>query len=132
MSLFCNANILFRCPSSPSAEVTESSLPHQPHALHDANLLQDHPQGITIFFYKCSIARSAEYFIHKIQLNDLLLSRLATGPQELDILEWMTRVALELIGQGGLGYSFETLEDGRTNRYTTAVKMLLYVLPLIS
>ncbi|EIM90577.1 cytochrome P450 [Stereum hirsutum FP-91666 SS1] len=58
------------------------------------------------------------------KLNDLLSSRLANGPQELDILEWMTRVALELIGQGGLGYSFETLEEGKTNRYTTAVKML--------
>lgn len=131
MSLFLDANILFRRSSSPSAEVAESSLPHQPHALHDADLLQDHPQGISILFSKCFPASLTDFPTHKIQLNDLLSSRLANGPQELDILEWMTRVALELIGQGGLGYSFETLEEGKTNRYTTAVKMLLYVFPLL-
>ncbi|KAJ3511914.1 hypothetical protein NLJ89_g3825 [Agrocybe chaxingu] len=32
----------------------------------------------------------------------------------LDVLEWNTRLALELIGQSGLGYSFDTLEEGST------------------
>lgn len=39
----------------------------------------------------------------------------------------MTRIALELIGQGGLGYSFETLDERKSNRYAEAVKMLLHV-----
>jgi len=33
---------------------------------------------------------------------------------QIETLSWMTRVALELIGQGGLGYSFDPLtEDGK-------------------
>jgi len=45
------------------------------------------------------------------------------GPQELDMLHWLSRVALEYIGQGGLGYSFEDFDDnGSPNEYTRAVK----------
>ncbi|KAA1467366.1 cytochrome P450 [Dentipellis sp. KUC8613] len=40
---------------------------------------------------------------------------------ELDILEWMTRLSLELVGQGGLGYSFGTLNDAQ-NEYTQSLK----------
>ena len=52
-------------------------------------------------------------------------SKLTDGPQELDILEWMSRVALEIVGQAGLGYSFDALDEGKSNRYSSAVKMLL-------
>ncbi|KAG6847188.1 hypothetical protein H0H93_009609, partial [Arthromyces matolae] len=31
---------------------------------------------------------------------------------QIDILHWMTRAALEMIGQSGLGYSFDTLIEG--------------------
>ncbi|PPQ98755.1 phosphatase sit4 [Panaeolus cyanescens] len=40
-----------------------------------------------------------------------LEKKVANGPVEIDMLSWMTRVALELIAQSGLGYSFDTLED---------------------
>lgn len=40
----------------------------------------------------------------------------------------MSRTALELIGQSGLGYSFDSLEDGATpHRYSQAVKMFMCV-----
>ncbi|EIM87128.1 cytochrome P450 [Stereum hirsutum FP-91666 SS1] len=58
------------------------------------------------------------------QLEDVLKAKVTSGPQEIDVLDWMTRVALELIGQGGLGYSFETLDETKSNRYAAAVKML--------
>ena len=32
------------------------------------------------------------------------------------MMNWMTRVALELIGQGGLGYSFDPLVTDSANR----------------
>lgn len=51
--------------------------------------------------------------------------KLANGPQEIDVKEWMTRVALEIVGQSGLGYSFETLDETKSNQYAAAVKMLL-------
>jgi hypothetical protein len=40
----------------------------------------------------------------------------------------MTRTALELIGQSGLGYSFDPLtEDGNDHIFTKSVKELVYV-----
>ncbi|KAF8968134.1 cytochrome P450 [Flammula alnicola] len=34
------------------------------------------------------------------------------SPWQVDVVSWMTRLALELIGQSGLGYTFDTLEEG--------------------
>ncbi|KAG5650152.1 hypothetical protein H0H81_000518 [Sphagnurus paluster] len=52
--------------------------------------------------------------------------QVADGPQEIDILRWMTRAALEMIGQSGLGYSFDSLEDNQSeSAYTKFVKELL-------
>jgi len=33
------------------------------------------------------------------------------GSKEVDVLHWMSRTALELIGQSGMGYSFDSLAD---------------------
>jgi hypothetical protein len=38
-----------------------------------------------------------------IQLRDAIALKLKDGPQDIDILHWTSRVALELIGQSGLG-----------------------------
>ena len=46
----------------------------------------------------------------------------ATG--EVDILGWLGRAALELIGQGGLGYSFDPLEADMDDGYGHALKQL--------
>ncbi|KAJ3928193.1 MAG: cytochrome P450 [Lentinula lateritia] len=47
------------------------------------------------------------------KLESALKNRLQAGPstQEVEILSWMGRTALELIGQAGLGYSFDPLAD---------------------
>ncbi|CAA7268267.1 unnamed protein product [Cyclocybe aegerita] len=48
------------------------------------------------------------------------------GDQEIDIIEWMTRLALELIGQSGLGVTFDPLAEGtEPHAYGQASKMLL-------
>ena len=51
----------------------------------------------------------------------------ADGPKELEIMDWMTRISLEVVGQGGLGYSFETLDDIKVkeNQYAIAAKQLV-------
>lgn len=47
----------------------------------------------------------------------------------LDIHYWISRAALEIIGQAGLGYSFENLDDeNATTEYARAVKDLLSVI----
>ena len=43
------------------------------------------------------------------------------------MLAWMGRTALELIGQAGLGYSFDPLVEESADEFAVAVKMLQYV-----
>jgi len=51
-----------------------------------------------------------------------------TAKTEIDILKWMNYTALDLIGEAGLGYSFNSL-SGLPNEYNTAIKSLVWVLP---
>ena len=39
---------------------------------------------------------------------------------------WMSRAALEYIGQGGLGYSFDALDENKTNKYSEVVREFRY------
>ena len=56
------------------------------------------------------------------QLRDAVAAQVAEGPQTVDMLRWMTRAALEIVGQGGLGHSFDPLlEDPNTN-YAESMK----------
>ncbi|KAF8809815.1 cytochrome P450 [Phlegmacium glaucopus] len=58
------------------------------------------------------------------KLRDAFAHRTKDGPREIDVLSWMARTALELIGQSGLGYSFDPLtEDGVPHPYSTAAKL---------
>ena len=41
------------------------------------------------------------------------------------MLDWFGRTALELIGQGGIGYSFDTLEKPVSNAFGNSIKKLL-------
>ncbi|CCL99518.1 uncharacterized protein FIBRA_01536 [Fibroporia radiculosa] len=61
--------------------------------------------------------------------------QVASGPQEIDMLNWMSRTALELIGQGGLGYSFDPLVEDVKNDYGDALKSIVpnlgKILPMV-
>ncbi|KAF4577459.1 cytochrome P450-dit2 [Pleurotus pulmonarius] len=43
----------------------------------------------------------------------------------VDMSEWMSRIALETVGQAVLGYSFDPLDSRQSNPYTAAVKELI-------
>jgi len=60
--------------------------------------------------------------VHK--LRDAIAARVTDDPREIDMLHWMGRTALEIIGQGGLGYSFDTLIDDKDDAYGFAMKSL--------
>lgn len=60
-------------------------------------------------------------------MKEAIASRLQDEPTEVDILGWMGRTALELVGQGGLGYSFDPLVRDNTDEYGEAVKLFLSV-----
>lgn len=54
-----------------------------------------------------------------------MLKEVGTSAAEVNLLDWMGRTALELIGQGGLGYSFDPLVTNQSNAYGEALKALL-------
>ncbi|KAF5343006.1 hypothetical protein D9758_013693 [Tetrapyrgos nigripes] len=65
------------------------------------------------------------------QLEDGLSSKFKdeNAPQEIEILSWMSRTALELVGQAGLGYSFDDLaDDSGAHPYTGILKQLVTTL----
>ena len=41
------------------------------------------------------------------------------------MLTWISRAALELVGQAGLGYSLDSLKDDKTSEYGEALKSLM-------
>lgn len=43
------------------------------------------------------------------------------------MIGWMSRAALQYIGIGGLGYSFDALDENVTNEYSEAIKVFRYV-----
>ena len=64
------------------------------------------------------------------QLLGAISSRVENGSEEIDVLGWMARAALELIGQGGLGYSFDPLTEDKADEFADSIKAFLYVLVL--
>ena len=61
------------------------------------------------------------------QLRQALSKQLDDTPREIDMLQWMSRTALELIGQAGVGVSFDPLTEDKENPYADAMKAFQYV-----
>nr|F1SYI1.1 RecName: Full=Cytochrome P450 monooxygenase 219; Flags: Precursor [Postia placenta Mad-698-R]BAK09525.1 cytochrome P450 [Postia placenta] len=61
------------------------------------------------------------------KLREVVMAKVRGGEKEIDVLEWTGRAALELIGQGGLGYSFDPLVSDKEarNEYGDALKAML-------
>ncbi|KAI0319943.1 cytochrome P450 [Amylostereum chailletii] len=66
-----------------------------------------------------------------LQLQDVLRQKVADGPQTIDMLDWMGRLALEAIAQAGLGHTFNTM-DGDPHTYAWALKQFFPTLGRIS
>ncbi|KAE9403504.1 cytochrome P450 [Gymnopus androsaceus JB14] len=67
------------------------------------------------------------FFEVSSKLEKALKNRLQSCPQiqDIDILSWMSRTALELIGEAGLGYSFDPLtNDESAHPYSRIMKEL--------
>ncbi|KAH9890484.1 cytochrome P450 [Cubamyces lactineus] len=56
------------------------------------------------------------------KLQEAIGTRVKGGTQEIDVLNWMGRTALELIGQGGLGHSFDPLTEDKADEFADSVK----------
>ncbi|THU92957.1 cytochrome P450 [Dendrothele bispora CBS 962.96] len=78
-----------------------------------------HMRTMTSTFYEVA---------HKVE--HILAAKLHSGSQEIDMLSWMGRAALEIVGQSGLGYSFDPMtEDAAPHKYVEDMKGLM---PIIS
>ncbi|KAH9852330.1 cytochrome P450 [Lenzites betulinus] len=55
-------------------------------------------------------------------LQRAIQNQLSGQPGEVDLARWMSRTALELIGQAGLGHSFDPLLEERTDTLGEALK----------
>ncbi|KAJ3867016.1 cytochrome P450 [Lentinula novae-zelandiae] len=60
-----------------------------------------------------------------VKLRNALTERVQNGAREIDLLGWMARAALELIGQSGFGYSFDNMvDDVPRHEYSIVIKDL--------
>ncbi|THH21369.1 hypothetical protein EUX98_g8403 [Antrodiella citrinella] len=60
-----------------------------------------------------------------LQLKTALVSQVEKdSKKDVDVARWMSRTALELIGQAGLGHSFDSLAEDKPNAYVDAMKAL--------
>ncbi|EPT02070.1 hypothetical protein FOMPIDRAFT_1118855 [Fomitopsis schrenkii] len=59
------------------------------------------------------------------KLRDAIKERVHSRAQELDVLNWMSRAALESIAQGGIGVSVDPLIQDATDEYSEALKALM-------
>ncbi|KAF8701560.1 Cytochrome P450, partial [Rhizoctonia solani] len=77
---------------------------------------------IAPFFSMRHLAEMTPVFFDVVKkVCETLVFKTRNGPQEVDVHHWMNRTSLELIGQSGLGYSFDDLTEGALpNPYTTA------------
>ncbi|KAI0056913.1 cytochrome P450 [Artomyces pyxidatus] len=69
--------------------------------------------------------RTTVPLLHKIanQLKDVLQEKVSDGPQEVDVVDWFGGVAIEMISQNVLGYTFGTFEpDAKRNDLKIAIK----------
>ncbi|KAK7466376.1 hypothetical protein VKT23_005100 [Stygiomarasmius scandens] len=61
-----------------------------------------------------------------MKLQSSLHGKVESGPQEIDMLTWMSRTALELIGESGLGYSFDSMaSEVAEHEYSKTIKNLV-------
>lgn len=59
------------------------------------------------------------------QLRQGIAAQIGENGKDIGVLSWLGRTALELIGQGGLGYSFDPLVKEESNAFGDAVKAYL-------
>ncbi|KAI0057223.1 cytochrome P450 [Artomyces pyxidatus] len=65
------------------------------------------------------------------QVECILYAKVSSGPQEVDILDLLGRLALEAIAQAGLGYTFGSL-SGEENQFGLAIKEYLPTMSKLS
>ena len=58
------------------------------------------------------------------QCRDILRLKVKAGETDINVMKWISRTALEFIGQGGFGHSFGALDAAKESTYSEGMKML--------
>lgn len=61
------------------------------------------------------------------QLRGAMGRTLGKDAHEVDVNGWMSRTTLEMLGQAGLGYSFDDFTGESSDAYGESLKLFLYV-----
>ncbi|KAJ7473713.1 cytochrome P450 [Mycena galericulata] len=81
-------------------------------------------------FGVAQIRHLTDVFVDKgVQLRDIWAQKIAqeNGAATIDVLEWLRRATLDVIGQAGFNYEFDALhEKGQSNELNTAFTELLH------
>ncbi len=73
-------------------------------------------------------AIQVEIALMTLQLVQGISKNIQSAPESVDMLDWMGRAALEIIGQAGMGHSFDPLvSESSSDPYTKAAKTYLCV-----
>ena len=90
-----------------------------------------HLRELTPVFYEVT-ERVSLVYSHAIQTHVLracaqlvqaISQRVQDIPRDIDLLDWMGRTALEIVGQAGMGHSFDPLvSDDASDPFTKAAK----------
>ncbi len=115
MPMFYNVGHKVRAPSAPRCGLSSYRICTDRNASSSPD---DSPSRLGFHSWCCTYP----------QLRDAIEQRASGAPAEIDMLNWMGRTALELIGQAGLGYSFDPLKDDETpDVYAEAIKQYVSV-----
>lgn len=66
------------------------------------------------------------YFV--LQLRDVFAEHIKSNNGVVDVFNWLSLTALEFIGRGGLGYSFDALNLLKKNEYNDHIKQAMYAI----
>ncbi|KAH8101909.1 cytochrome P450 [Cristinia sonorae] len=81
---------------------------------------------LTPAFAPSHLRQLTPVFLHVGEtLRDAIAAQVRDGPREVNVAAWAGRGALEIVGQGAMGYSFDPLVDAMSNDYGIALRQLL-------
>ncbi|KAJ2930398.1 hypothetical protein H1R20_g6705, partial [Candolleomyces eurysporus] len=64
------------------------------------------------------------------KLRDVLSRKTATGPQEVELMEWLKRTAFEIVARSAFGTTWDPVTEGHDeHRFVSSAKLLGYVPP---
>ena len=77
--------------------------------------------------YSCVVYRFSSNTMH-FKMRTGIKNNIKGSSKDIDLMHWTHRTAFELIGQGGLGHSFDALEEDLPyTEYAIALKELVCV-----